>query len=116
MYRSRRSVRPFSGQLNTNTMGRCNQVNKTTLIDQLAERSGVTRRQAEALLNNALSIITETLKTGEKVQISGFGTFEVKDRAPRCGRNPATGEMIPIAATKAPVFKPGQALKETIAE
>lgn len=89
-------------------------MNKTTLIDKLAEQTNVTRRQAEAMLNTALNIITDTLKTGEKVQISGFGTFEVKDRAPRCGRNPATGEMIPIAATKAPVFKPGQALKDSI--
>lgn len=92
------------------------QMNKTTLIDKLAEQTNMTRRQAEMMLNTALGIITDTLKTGEKVQISGFGTFEVKDRAPRCGRNPATGEMIPIAATKAPVFKPGQALKDTISK
>ena len=91
-------------------------MNKTELIAAVAENAGLTKKDSERVVNAAIDAITSALAGGEKVQISGFGTFEVKDRAPRCGRNPATGEMIPIAATKAPVFKPGQALKETIAE
>ena len=89
-------------------------MNKTELIAVASQAAGMTKKDTERVLNAALDAITASLVNGEKVQLSGFGTFEVKDRAPRCGRNPATGEMIPIAATKAPVFKPGQALKDSI--
>lgn len=87
-------------------------MNKTTLIAQIAEKSGLTRKQAEAALNALTDTITETLKAGDKVQMMGFGSFEIKERAARTGRNPATGETIEIPASKTPVFKAGKSFRD----
>jgi len=87
-------------------------MNKSTLIDRIAEKAGLDRKQAEAALNGFTDTITEALKAGEKVQLMGFGTFEVKERAARMGRNPATGELTEIAAKKIPSFKAGKGFKD----
>ncbi len=90
-------------------------MNKSTLIATVAQKSGFSKKDAELAVNSVLDVITEALKEGEKVQIIGFGTFEVKERPARKGKNPQTGATIDIPASKAPVFKAGKALKETIA-
>ena len=89
---------------------------KTELITVVAERTGVTKKDAERVVNATFETIAAQLAAGEKVQISGFGTFEIKDREARTGRNPVTGESIQIAATRAPAFKAGKALKEQVAK
>ena len=89
-------------------------MNKTELIAAVAEKSGLTRKDSEKAVLAALETITETLKTGEKVQLVGFGTFEVSERAAREGRNPQSGEVMKIAASKAPKFKAGKALKDML--
>ena len=91
-------------------------MNKTQLIDVVATKTGLTKKAAEAAVNAANEAITEALKAGDKVQIIGFGTYEVKERAAREGRNPKTGETITIAASKAPVFTAGKALKDAVNE
>ena len=91
-------------------------MNKTELIAIAAERAGLTKKDTERVLNAYLDAITTALCQGEKVQISGFGTFEVKDREPRVGRNPHTKEAIEIPATRVPVFKASKALKDTVAK
>lgn len=87
-------------------------MNKTTLIAKIAEKSELNKKQAEAALNAFIESVTEALKAGEKVQMMGFGTFEVKERAARMGRNPATKESIQIAAKRSPVFKAGKGFKD----
>lgn len=87
---------------------------KAEFVAKIAEKSGLTRKQAEMAVAAFTQTVTEALKDGDKVQLTGFGTFEVKDRPARSGRNPATGETIEIAASKAPVFKAGKGLKEDI--
>ena len=89
-------------------------MNKTELVNALALRTGLSKKSAEDVLTTALDIITETLVQGEKVQLVGFGSFEVKERAARTGKNPATGEQIDIPASKAPAFKAGKAFKDAI--
>ena len=89
-------------------------MNKTELIALAAEHSGMTKKDAERVLNAALDAITVSLIKGEKVQLSGFGTFETKDREARVGRNPHTKEAIEIPATRVPSFKPSKALKDTV--
>ncbi len=91
-------------------------MNKTQLIDVVATKTGLTKKAAEAAVNAANEAITEALKAGDKVQIIGFGTYEVKERAAREGRNPKTGETITIAASKSPVFSAGKALKDAVNE
>ena len=91
-------------------------MNKTELIAIAAENAGMTKKDTERVLNAAIDAITASLVKGEKVQISGFGTFEVKDREARVGRNPHTKETIDIPATKVPVFKASKALKDTVAK
>jgi DNA-binding protein HU-beta len=91
-------------------------MNKTELIAAVAEKSGLTRKNAERAVNAAFDTITAELKKGEKVQISGFGVFEVKAREARVGRNPRTKEAIQIPASKAPAFKASKALKDMIGE
>ena len=91
-------------------------MNKTELIAAVAEKSGLTRKDAERAVNAAFDTITAELKKGEKVQISGFGVFEVKAREARVGRNPRTKEAIQIPASKAPAFKASKALKDTVGE
>ena len=89
-------------------------MNKTELISVVAEKSNLSRKDAEKAVNAALSTIEEALKASEKVSLAGFGTFEAKERAARMGHNPATGAEIEIAASKAPVFKAGKALKSSL--
>lgn len=89
-------------------------MNKTELILSVAEETGFSRKNVEIGLNAAINLITKALAEEEKVQIVGFGSFETKARAERMGRNPKTGEDIPIPATKVPTFKAGKALKNTV--
>lgn len=89
-------------------------MNKTELITSVAQAAGVTKKDAERVVNAAFETITAQLAAGEKVQISGFGTFEVKERQARVGRNPQTKEAIEIPASKAPAFKPTKTLKDAV--
>ena len=91
-------------------------MNKTELIAVVAEHAGLTKKDAERVMNATIDAITASLVKGEKVQISGFGTFEIKDREARIGRNPHTKEAIDIPATRVPTFKPSKALKDTVAK
>ena len=88
--------------------------NKTDLIDAVAEKTNLSKKDAEQVLDAAIDYVTQTLKKGEKLTISGFGSFDVSARAARTGRNPKTGEAIQIPASKSPRFKAGKVLKETI--
>lgn len=87
---------------------------KKELIEQAATRSGMSKKDIQTALKAILETIEDSLSKGEPVKFTGFGTFEVRERAAREGRNPSTGEKITIAATKAPVFKPGATLKEAV--
>ena len=91
-------------------------MNKTELIAIAAENAGMTKKDTERVLNAALDAITLALVRGEKVQLSGFGTFETKDREARVGRNPHTKESVEIPATTVPVFKASKVLKDTVAK
>ena len=91
-------------------------MNKTELIAAVAESAGLSKKDTERVVNAALDTITTALCKGEKVQISGFGTFEVKDREARVSRNPHTKEAIEIPATKVPGFKASKTLKDTVAK
>jgi DNA-binding protein HU-beta len=89
-------------------------MNKTELIARVAEITELTKKDATKAVDAVLDAIAEALKAGEKVQLIGFGNFEVRERAARKGRNPQTGEEINIASSKVPAFKPGKQLKESI--
>lgn len=89
-------------------------MNKAEFVVKIAEKSGLTRKQAEAAVAAFTQTVAETLKSGDKIQLMGFGSFEVKERPARTGRNPATGETIEIAASRNPVFKAGKGLKDEI--
>ena len=89
-------------------------MNKTELINAVAAKAEITKKDADKALAAVLSSIEEALVKGEKVQLIGFGTFEVKERAARTGHNPKTGEAIEIAAAKLPAFKAGAALKNAV--
>jgi len=89
-------------------------VNKTELISVMAEKSGLTKKDSEKALNSFIEAVEEALVKGEKVQLVGFGTFEVRERSARKGRNPQTGEEIDIPAASVPAFKAGKALRESI--
>lgn len=90
-------------------------MNKTELIAAITEKAGFTKKDAEKALNSVVDVITEALQKGDKVQIVGFGSFEVKDRPERVARNPqAPDQEITIPASKAPVFKAGKSLKEAV--
>ncbi len=89
-------------------------MNKTDLIAKIAEDAELTKKSAEAALNAFIGAIETSLKKGEKVQLVGFGSFEVRKRAARKGRNPQTKEEIRIPSSKAPVFKAGKALKDLV--
>lgn len=88
--------------------------NKSELIEKVASATDLTKKDASAAVEAVFDSITETLSNEEKVQIIGFGTFEVRERAARKGRNPQTGEEIQIPASKVPAFKAGKALKESV--
>jgi len=89
-------------------------VNKSELVDLVAEKAGMSKKDSEKAVKAVLESITDGLVKGDKVQLVGFGTFEVRNRKAREGRNPATGEKIKIKALKVPAFKPGKALKEKV--
>ncbi len=89
-------------------------MNKQELVSAVAARCGMSKKDTEAMINATLDAITNTLKDGERVQLMGFGTFEVKERAARTGRNPQTKEAIQIPASKTVSFKAGKALKESV--
>lgn len=91
-------------------------MNKTELAAAVAAKAGLSKKDATAAVQAFTDVISEELKKGEKVQIVGFGTFEVSERAAREGRNPQTGETMVIAASKAPKFKAGKALKDAVNE
>jgi len=90
-------------------------MNKAELISATAEKAGLSKKDSEKALNALIETITEAMKSGDKVQLVGFGVFEVKERPARMGRNPRTKEQIEIPASKVPQFKAGKALKDTIA-
>ncbi len=89
-------------------------MNKSELIAAIAAKTGETKKSAEATVNAFIETVTEALTKGDKVQLVGFGSFEVRKRAARKGRNPQTKEEIKIPASKAPVFKAGKALKDLV--
>lgn len=89
-------------------------MNRTELIAAVAEKAGVTRKDAEAAVKAFVDVVADELKNGGQVQLVGFGTFEVSERAEREGRNPQTGETLKIAASKSPKFKAGKALKDAV--
>ena len=89
-------------------------MNKADLVAAMAEKAGVSKKDAEASLKAFTDVVAEELKNGEKIQLVGFGTFEVSERAARTGRNPQTGAEMTIAASKAPKFKAGKALKDSL--
>ncbi|AEG13846.1 MULTISPECIES: HU family DNA-binding protein [Desulfofundulus] len=89
-------------------------MNKAELISQVAEKTELTKKDAEKAVSAVLSAIEEALARGDKVQLVGFGTFEIRERAARKGRNPQTGEEIEIAAARVPVFKAGKALRDAV--
>lgn len=91
-------------------------MNKAELINAVAAATEFSKKDAEAAVNAALEAITTALQEGDKVQLVGFGSFEVKTRAARVGRNPKTGEEIPISEARLPVFKAGKALKDAVAK
>lgn len=89
-------------------------MNKTELIAAVAEATGVSKKDTEAVVKATFDAITAAMLKGDKVQMIGFGTFEVRERGARSGKNPRTGETVKIAACKAPAFKAGKALKDAI--
>ena len=91
-------------------------MNKSELIAAAAEKAGLSKKDTEAAVNAAIDAITAALKKGDKVQLVGFGSFEVKTRAARTGRTPQTGKEIKIPASKLPAFKAGKALKDAVAK
>jgi len=91
-------------------------MNKTELIAAVAAKAGMTKKDAEGVINATFETITESLAKGDKVQVSGFGIFEVRAREARVGRNPRTKETIEIPATKLPAFKAAKALKDAVAK
>ena len=91
-------------------------MNKAELIAAVAEKSGMSKKDTEKAINATFETITASLEAGEKVQLVGFGVFDVKERGTRIGRNPKTKEEIQIAASRVPSFKAGKALKDAIAK
>lgn len=89
-------------------------MNKTEFIAAVAEQAGLSKKDAEAAVKAFTDVISNELKKGERIQLVGFGTFEVSERAAREGRNPRTGETMPVAACKTPKFKAGKALKDMV--
>ena len=89
-------------------------MNKTELVAKVAEKTGITKKDAEKAVDAVLGSVEEAMVAGDKVQLVGFGTFEVKNRETRTGRNPKTGAEIQIPASKNPTFKAGKGLKEAV--
>ena len=91
-------------------------MNKAELINAAADKAGLSKKDTETAVNAVFDVIAKALADGDKVQLVGFGSFEVRSRAARVGRNPKTKETIKIAASQVPAFKPGKALKDTVAK
>ena len=91
-------------------------MNKTDFIAEVAKKAEIEKKVSEKAVNAALDVITAQLAKGEKIQLVGFGTFEVRARAAKQGRNPKTGEAITVPASKAPAFKAGKVLKDAVAK
>ena len=91
-------------------------MNKTELVSAVAEKVGMSKKDTDLVINAALDAIAAAMQEGDRVQLVGFGSFEVKKRAARMGRNPKTKEAIEIPASRVPVFKAGKALKDKVAE
>ena len=91
-------------------------MNKTELIAAVAEKTELSKKDADAAVSAVLGAITDALKEGDKIQLVGFGTFEVRNRAAKQGRNPRTGETMTVPASKVPAFKAGKALKDAVDE
>jgi len=91
-------------------------MNKAELISAIASNSGLSKKDSEKALTAMVDAVTESLAAGDKVQLVGFGIFDIKDRAARTGRNPKTKEVISIPATRTPIFKAGKALKDAVAK
>ncbi|MGF7535731.1 HU family DNA-binding protein [Bacillus mexicanus] len=89
-------------------------MNKTDLINAVSESAELSKKDATKAVDSVFDTISDALKNGDKIQLIGFGNFEVRERAARKGRNPQTGEEIEIAASKVPAFKPGKALKDAV--
>lgn len=89
-------------------------MNKTELVDAVATKSELTKQDSKKAVDALLETITNTLSQEEKIQLVGFGTFEIRERAERTGRNPQTGDEMTIPASKSPAFKPGKELKEAV--
>lgn len=89
-------------------------MNKTELVAAVAEQAGLSKKDAEAAVKAFTDVVAEALKAGDKIQLVGFGTFEVSERAAREGRNPKTGKTMTIEASKTPKFKAGKALKDEV--
>lgn len=89
-------------------------MNKTELVKKIAADAGLTQKQAAAALDTVIAAVIDTVAEGGKVTLPGFGTFEIRERAARTGRNPRTGEAVEIAAAKAPAFKAGKAFKDKV--
>jgi DNA-binding protein HU-beta len=89
-------------------------LNKTELISEVAQKANITKKDADKIVNAFFATVESALKAGDKVQLVGFGTFEVRERQARKGRNPQTGQEISIPATKVPAFKAGKALKDAV--
>ena len=89
-------------------------MNKTELVAAIAEQADLSKKDAEAALKAFTDVVSKSLKKGEKIQLVGFGTFEVSERSARTGRNPQTGKTMKIAASKAPQYKAGKALKDAV--
>ncbi len=89
-------------------------MNRSQLIDSVAEGSGLSKAEAQRALDAVIDTITTSVANGEKVSLTGFGTFELRERAARTGRNPQTGEQMEIRASKSPAFKPGKSFKDAV--
>lgn len=89
-------------------------MNKNELINKVAETTGISKKETESVINEALDLVMDTLSKGDKVQFVGFGTFEVRQRASRTGRNPQTGEAITIPSTSVPGFRAGNKFKDAV--
>ncbi|MCD8128806.1 MAG: HU family DNA-binding protein [Oscillospiraceae bacterium] len=89
-------------------------MNKAEMVAAVAEKTGLSKKDSERAINATFETITDALEAGDRVQLVGFGAFDIKQRAAHVGRNPRTNEEVQIAASRIPVFKPGKALKETV--
>jgi len=87
---------------------------KAELVEEVSEKTGLPKKQAEIVVNTVFESIVDTLKTGEKIELRGFGSFRIRHRGPRLGRNPKTGDKVEVPAKRIPYFKPGKELREML--